>query len=82
MENIIKECLLSEKKRVIIRTMKSSEKYVIAVQQYYPNCPAYWEVFEDGWRDTISTTSNTFEDAEIIMYEYAEREKHFIKLGV
>ena len=79
MENIIKECLLSEKKRVIIRTIKKSEKYAIAVQQYYPDCPAYWEVFEDGWRDIISTTSNMLKDAETIMYEYAEREKRFMK---
>ena len=80
MKQVINEERLSEKIRVIISplTVMGTQMYKIESQQYFPDCHAYWEVDSDGWRTTISTTSNTRAGANEVMQEFIARERRYM----
>lgn len=74
----IKVQRLSNNIRVVIER-KGMTEYRIAAQQYYPDCPYYWEVRPDGWRDTMAQYSPTIEGAKRTFDDMVRGEQRWLE---
>lgn len=71
--------MLAKDIRVVIEPTSDKKGFFVSAQQYYPNCPYYWEVRQDGWRCMSLQWCATFEGAKRVFDSMVRGESRFVE---
>lgn len=71
---------ITEDTRVVIEAGWRNGEFQISAQQYRPDCPRYWEVRPDGWRQTIAEVAYGFESASRVFDRMVANERRYAEM--